>query len=139
MGYQNIYTAGLNNVGSYEVSGVPYATGSIDASGGVMINFPTVTRWIVVHYSASDSGNPDLKLGFSENGVGSVEENYFFTMKPNTTSPRFELKLTELSLFGGDAGEQGVSVMAGLTYIPTLRLDSIGPSGSNWSGSIGVG
>ena len=65
MGYQNIYTAGLNNVGSYEVSGVPYATGSIDASGGVMINFPTVTRWIVVHYSASDSGNPDLKLGFS--------------------------------------------------------------------------
>ena len=43
----NIYTAGLNNVGSYQVSGIPYLSGGIDATGGVAsLNFPNVTRWI---------------------------------------------------------------------------------------------
>ena len=138
MANNNIYSAGLNNVGSYQVSGIPYATGSIGADDGVTITFPSVTRWIVVAYSGSDQA-ADLSIGFSENGVAGTENNYFYKLKPNTTSPRFELKLTQLWLYGGNAGEQGVSVMAGLTNLPNARVNNIGPSGSNWSGSVGVG
>ena len=138
MANNNIYSAGLNNVGSYQVSGIPYATGSIGADSGVTITFPSVTRWIVVAYSGSDQA-ADLKVGFSELGVLGTSNNYFYSLKPNTQSPRFELKLTQLWLYGGNAGEQGVSVMAGLTNLPNARVNNIGPSGSNWSGSIGVG
>ena len=138
MANNNIYSAGLNNVGSYQVSGIPYATGSIGADNGVTITFPSVTRWIVVAYSGSDQA-ADLSIGFSELGVSGTPNNYFYKIKPNTTSPRFELKLTQLWLYGGNAGEQGVSVMAGLTNLPNARVDNIGPSGSNWSGSVGVG
>ena len=45
----NIYTAGLNNVGSYQVSGIPYATGSVGTEEGATINFPYVTSWITLY------------------------------------------------------------------------------------------
>jgi hypothetical protein len=48
-----------------------------------------------------------------------------------------EIKITQLFLTGGVA--QGVYVAAGLTNLPIARVDNIGPSGSNWSGSVGVG
>ena len=132
-----IYTAGLNNVGTYQVSGVPYATASFDSESGLQINFPYVTRWIVVSYSGSTASRPDLRIGFSEHGVVGTENNYFYNLKPNTTSPRFELKLSQLWLYGGEA--QGVSVMAGLTNLSTDRVDNASTSGANWSGSVGVG
>ena len=82
-------------------------------------------------------GAPDLSVGFSELGVSGTPNNYFYNLKPNTQSPRFELKITELYLKGGE--DQGVSVVAGLTNLPISRVDNIAPSGSNWSGSVGVG
>ena len=74
----NIYTAGLNNVGSYQVSGIPYATGSVGAEAGVTINFPYVTSWIVVSYSGSVATKPDLKIGFSELGVSGTPNNVMY-------------------------------------------------------------
>ena len=133
----NIYTAGLNNVGSYQVSGIPYATSSFDSTSGIKISFPNVTRWVVVAYSGSSVGAPDLSVGFSELGVSGTPNNYFYSLKPNTQSPRLELKLSQLWLYGGENG--GVSVMAGLTNLPVARVDNASPSGSNWSGSVGVG
>ena len=49
----NIYTVGLNNVGSYQVSGAfHYATGSITApasgSTPLKIEFPYVTQWVSI-------------------------------------------------------------------------------------------
>ncbi len=133
----NIYTAGLNNVGSYQTSGIPYATSSFDPTTGIQIDFPYVSRWVVIAYSGSSAGAPDLKIGFSAFGAAGSDFNYFYDLKPNTVTPRFELKLSELHLHGGE--DQGVSVMAGLTNIPVARVNSMGPSGNNWSGSVGVG
>ena len=48
-----------------------------------------------------------------------------------------EVKVTELYMQDGTAG--GVYVAAGLTNLPVSRVDNISPSGSNWSGSVGVG
>jgi len=127
----NIYTAGLNNVGSYQVSGAPYLSGAIDATGaGASLTFPYVTRWITI----TNSGSVDLLYGYSN--LGAAGSNVGIVL-PNSTTPRLEVKVTELYMQGGTGG--GVYVAAGLTNLPTDRVDNIAPSGSNWSGSVGVG
>jgi hypothetical protein len=62
---------GLNNVGSYQVSGKPFATGSINAKlatrpGGYEIVFPYVTRWFKV--INNDQSNP-CRVAFSVSGM----------------------------------------------------------------------
>ena len=126
----NIYTAGLNNVGSYQVSGIPYLSGGLDATSGASLNFPHVTRWIQI----TNSGSNDLLYGYSENGASG--ENVGIVL-PNSSTPRLEVKATELYLEGGIAN--GVYVAAGLTNLPVSRVDNISPDGTNWSGSVGVG
>lgn len=137
----NIYTAGLNNVGSYQVSGMPYATGSLiaPASGSLplKIEFPYVTQWV----SIVNTNSKHLRVGFSENGVKNGNFNYFLVHEDNhPTFNMYNLKLTELYLLS-DTGQSiaNVSVVAGLTNLPVSRINNIGLSGSNWSGSIGVG
>jgi len=130
------YTAGLSNVGSYQVSGIPYASGSLDATGGdaLKISFPYVTRWVHI----INHGTTELKCSFSENGLSGG--NHFKIHRAHGTNegdyaPRLELKVTELYFTGsGD-----FDVIAGLTNLAVERVTNISPSGSNWSGSIGVG
>ena len=126
----NIYTAGLNNVGSYQVSGIPYLSGGLDATSGASLAFPNVTRWITI----TNSGSVDLLYGYSE--LGAAGSNVGVVLA-NSTTPRLEIKATELYMQGGTAN--GVYVAAGLTNLPIARVDNIAPSGSNWSGSVGVG
>jgi hypothetical protein len=126
----NIYTAGLNNVGSYQVSGIPYLSGGIDATSGASLNFPHVTRWIQI----TNSGSADLYYGYSENGAAGNNAGIILA---NSSTPRLEVKATELYMRGGENG--GVYVAAGLTNLPISRVDNISPDGTNWSGSIGVG
>ncbi len=128
----NIYTAGLNNVGSYQVSGIPYLSGGIDATGGggASLVFPSITRWITI----TNSGSADLLYGYSANGAAGSNVG---VVLPNSTTPRLEVKVTELYMAGGTAG--GVYVAAGLTSLPVSRINNISLSGTNWSGSVGVG
>mgnify|MGYP003154106775 CR=1 FL=1 len=134
MGSSNIYTAGLNNVGSYQVSGAPYLSGAIDATTGELsvIRFPYVTRWIQI----ANSGSTVLNYSFSANGPTTTPGNLGIVF-PDSTTERMEMKVTELYLTGGVA--EGTFVIAGLTNLPVSRVDNISPSGSNWSGSVGVG
>ena len=135
------YTAGLNHVGSYQVSGIPFATGSltIPASGStpLKIEFPYVTQWV----SVSNTNSKHVRLGFSELGVKNGGSNYVLIHEE--TAPTFNmynLKLTEVYLLS-DTGQAvtDFSLVAGLTNIPVERVNNISPSGSNWSGSVGVG
>ena len=125
---------GVNHVGAYQVSGRPYATGSLDATGAsaIVVTFPTVTRWVsIVNHSTSA-----FSCSFSANGMGS---NYFrvhgtdndANSAPSTV--RLELKVSELYF----SGSNNFDVVAGLTNIDTARLKT--SSGTNWSGSSGVG
>lgn len=135
MSLSNVYTVGLNNVGSYQVSGMPFATGSIDATTAVKIEFPYVTRWVQLYNHAASN---HCRVGFSQEGV---EGTNYFRLGSNAgnegsqNSARLELKITEIWLSGAD----GIDIVAGLTNIPVERINSISPSGSNWSGSVGVG
>lgn len=132
------YTVGLNNVGSYQVSGIPFASGSLDATTGdaLVITFPYVTQWVTVVNHDNGASN-HLKIGFSENGVGGTN---YFTLGPQggsegTQNLTINVKVTEMWFTGsGD-----FDVVAGLTGLPVERVTNASPSGSNWSGSVGVG
>ena len=133
MSLSNVYSVGLNNVGSYQVSGMPFATGSLSAASAIKIEFPFVTRWIrVINHDGTH-----LKVGFSEAGVDGT--NYFRcgpeTGAEGTQSISLELKLTEIWF----SGSTDFDLVAGLTNIPVERVTNVSPSGSNWSGSVGVG
>ena len=124
---------GLNHTPAYQVSGRPFASGSIDASNAVKVEFPYLTRWVQVY----NHGNGAVKVGFSEAGVSG--SNYFRVAQPDDdansspTSARLELKVSELWLYGSNS----VDVAAGLTTVPISRASgSLGPS---FSGSSGVG
>ena len=137
----NIYTVGLNNVGSFQVSGAPFATGSltVPASGStpLKIEFPYVTQWV----SVTNTNSKHVRLGFSENGVKNGGNNYVLIHEDNHPAEHtYYLKLTELYLLSDTAQSvANFSVIAGLTNIPVERINNISPSGSNWSGSVGVG
>ena len=134
------YTAGLNNVGSYQVSGAPFLTSSVDATQAVKVEFPYVTSWVIIQNNAHNSAM-DLKVGFSQNGVEGTNYFWLYNRYNNSSQdrssilPPLKLKLTEIWVSGSD----DVEIIAGLTNIPVERINNISPSGSNWSGSIGVG
>ena len=88
--------------------------------------FPLVTRWIIVH----NNGSTEARIGFSANGV---EGTNYFTIDAGATSPRLEVKVTEVWL----SGSNNMAVVAGLTGIENITIDnsSVSPLGTNWSGS----
>ena len=133
------YKAGLQHVGSYQVSGKPFVTGSINANkpsavGATLVSFPSVTRWVVV----SNNDAEPCRIGFSKDGVSAqvAGSNFYLSVPSGSMSPRLELKLTELWI----SGSTDVSVMAGLTFIDSLAINNsaISPGGTNWTGSTGV-
>ena len=120
---------GVNHVGAYQVSGRPYATGSVNCSTTTEIQFPQTTRWVVV----VNNGTGSAKVGFSANGVNGT--NYFDLGKASGTnipaiSPRLELKVSSIFI----SGSNDISIVAGLTNI---RTDSLNLTGSQ--GYFGVG
>ena len=130
---------GLNHVGAYQVSGIPFAEGGINATSATKVSFPYVTRWI---YIVNRTGE-DVKVGFSEagvrdDGVMAGGTNFFLVEKSTAAvpgvSPVLELKVSEIWLSGSSV----VNVVAGLTSILPQRT-SMGAGLPSWSGSVGVG
>lgn len=122
------YKMGLGNAASYQVAGIPWVKGAIDASStATVIRFPSVTQWVVVSNVASSA---DCKIGFSSEGV---DETNYLLLDGGQVSPRLEVKVTELWLKGGNP----VSVMAGLSGIDVIEINNsnLSPAGTNWSGS----
>ena len=146
MGSWNL-EAGLNHVGAYQVSGRPFASGSIDCldgdlPGGREITFPYVTRWFKV---INKDVTNDCKVAFSQTGM-TGSNNYFTvpslsgsvsTAYGNTANAAdsgvLELKVSSIWI----SGSTNVDVVAGLTTISSGRTTT--SAGVNWSGSSGVG
>ena len=132
---------GINNVASYQVSGRPFATGSIaPGTASVEIAFPYVTRWFQV---INKCGNP-LKVAFSHEGLnveGTGSENYYLTVEASAStvygkSEVYEMKVSSLwCVTSGTVldGNNDFNVVAGLTTIEASRTES------NFTGSyLGV-
>ena len=145
MSQQYPYGVGLSNVGSYQVSGIPFVTGAtapVSSSTPVEIVFPEVTQRIIV----ANTGLADLRVGFSANGVKNTNNYYVVHLHDATVSAHYEtidLRVKVSSIFllsNSGTTTTTVRVAAELTNIDTNLLLRSGPTGlPNWSGSVGVG
>ncbi len=142
MSFNNPYYVGVANVGSYQVSGMPFATSSIAAPANsgtpTQVSFPWVTQRIFV--SNINTAAP-LRVGFSAIGVSGT--NYFVIPAATSTTSfptqEFRVKVNSIFLLSNTATPTSASVFAELTNIDSNLLVNSGPAGSNWSGSVGVG
>lgn len=129
------YTAktGIGNVGSYQVSGIPWASSSVapayssDPSQALRIDFPYVTKFIIVKNTNSTSVN--LRVGFSANGI--VTDNYFMLGKGESFEG--DIRVTQLYLISNSGSPVSASVVVGMTGIDSSNLPN------SWTGSAGVG
>ena len=142
MSQQYPYGVGISNVGSYQVSGIPFATSSLaaPASSGTPteVSFPDVTQRVFV----SNLINQPIRVGFSSNGVKGT--NYFIipAATPATVFPtqEFRVKVSSIFILSHTGTPSSASVFAELSNIDTNLLNKSGPTGlPNWSGSVGVG
>ena len=129
----NSYQVGLHNVGSFQVSSIPYASSSIaivSTTVPVEVAFDRVTKFVIVKNTADALGtDAPMKFGFSVNGV--KDTNYILLM--NEEEYEADYKVSRIYLLAGSATQATASVSAGLTGIPATSLRD------NWSGSAGVG
>jgi len=123
---------GLSDVGSYQMSAIPFATGNVPvvASGTTttVVSFPNVTKFVTV-VNETTGTNSALRVGFSSNGVKGT--NYFIL--DNGESFTGDWRITAIYLMGNAATTCTASVIAGVTNIQVTELPA------NWSGSNGVG
>lgn len=124
------YKAGLNNVGSYQVSAIPYVvrvSAPIVSNTPLEIKFPTITKYLII--KNIDSTSHDVRVGFSENGIKGT--NYFILTQNESIT--LDMKVSSLFLISNDSNIVQMSVVAGLTGIDAAQLPN------NWSGSAGIG
>ena len=78
----NSYQVGLHNVGSFQVSSIPYASSSIaviSTTVPVEVAFDRVTKFVIVKNTADALGaDTPMRFGFSANGVKG--DNYILLM-----------------------------------------------------------
>lgn len=121
---------GIGNVGSYQVSGIPWVSSSIapiSSSSPVALSFPYVTKFInIKNINITDVA---LRIGFSENGVKG--SNYFLLSAGEAFEG--ELRVTDIYLLSDTSEQVSFCAIAGLTGIERRELST------NWSGSVGVG
>ena len=151
---------GLNNVGSYQVSGTPFVTGSVvvyaSGSTATVVRFPSVTKWLQIEPVNATDGQL-IRVAFSENGLygkggqgigGIPGDGYCFHIHASSSLARpLDFKVSEVWLMSEDASTAEVDILAGLTAIPKARTSTdqrtingvVEAGGPNWSGSIGVG
>lgn len=147
-------SVGLRNVGSYQVSGQPFLTGSLNLDAGKihMIEFPNVTKkvsvlnisphMLVVMFNSGSGVTPLTVPGetgaqnFSTTSDVYVKLNYI----PVTASATFETNikckkiyianLTGEARFGGSGQDNlGYHVAAELTNVPSRRMYHLTGSG----------
>lgn len=125
---------GLRNVGSYQISGHPYVTGSVLYAGEEKkVSFPLVTKSVTVINSGSATGvaSPSLRVHFAS--TGSTDDvfgsRHYIEFNSIEDSFEFDVKCKEIyiSAAGGAAG--GFQLYASLTSIPTGSMYILTGSG----------
>ena len=121
------YSVGLSNVGSYQVSGMPFCSSSLNARGStaLIIEFLFVTQWVQI----INHDNQILSASFTPEGMSGSNSIVFHAHNPSDHGgyePAINLKCTRMYF----TGSGNFNVVAGLTNIPTKRIDEVSPSGS---------
>ena len=128
----NIYTAGVRNVGSYQVSGTPFITGSAQLGNDdeQIIKFPYVTKSITVIKYGSD--NAKIRVHFNSLAEGNIVEGlHFMELDTDEDQVVLDVKCKELFISSPDdsQGAREYRVFASLTGIPTGSMFALTGSG----------
>ena len=111
--------AGLGSVGSYQVAGIPFMTGSTITGGQeVEIGFPAVTRSITI--INKDAANDDIRVHFQSKDSGrTIAGVHYITLGDQNSSLTMNIKCKTvyISAPGSDA-----------TFEMFAELTGIGPN-----------
>ena len=124
--------AGIRSVGSYQVSGIPYVTGSsgqLPTGTEARIQFPFVTKSITVINSGS-AAHSELRIHFNSSSAGDVTSamaHHFVTLGDTGDSVTFNTKCREIYITSN--GAAGFELFAELTSIHTGSMFDITGSG----------
>ena len=124
--------AGINNVTSYQVSGIPFVSGNltlpVSSSAPLRIDFPSVTSEIVF----TNHGIYHARVGFSSAGI--TTGTSYYLVEPSG-SIQLRVKATSLFLCSNHPSNTltGCTVAASLTGITGYDLATA------YSGSAGIG
>ena len=121
---------GLANVGSYQVAGHPYISGSATMPAGqeMKFRFPYVTKTVTVINHASQV----VRVHFNSSGSGRVVDGlHYVELDSDEDSYTFNAKCKEIyvSAPSGNGGAADFRVVAELTSIPTTSMYPLTGSG----------
>jgi hypothetical protein len=144
------YSAGLSNVGSYQVSGRPWITGSsdLDADRVHMLEFPRVTKSITVINNNTSNGE-DIRVHFQSGTAAAVTvvgaegatvidsaasdvivHNHYITVPSGYGSLTMDVKCKKMYISNGTATSNlKYQVFAELTQIPSGSMFNLTGSG----------
>ena len=132
----NIYSTGLRNVGSYQISGTPWVTGSIvtgSSANEYKVSFPYVAKSLYISILADSGGslsNQNMRMSlvsFYQNNAGS--NNHWITGFLGKTYT-FTGKFKEFYFSLNNANhESAFEMVAELTNIPTSHMYTLTGSG----------
>ena len=133
--YYNHQFSGLGSVGSYQVSGYPFVTGSTTLANSTehQIGFPGVTKSITIINRPSGSGDaPDIRVHFAPLAGGRVAAgNHFIILTANKDSMTMNIKCREIYISRDDAtaGNAAYTVFAEVTGIGPDQMFPLTGSG----------
>jgi len=113
---------GLRNVGSYQISGHPYMTGSLLATGEQKcIEFPFVARSVTVVASGSGAA---MRVHFNATGSGNVVGGkHYITLNSAEDALTINVKCKEIFITAQNGGTvKGFELFASLTGISTEHM-----------------
>tara|TARA_Y100000310_G_scaffold275176_1_gene291616 strand:- start:401 stop:805 length:405 start_codon:yes stop_codon:yes gene_type:complete len=127
------YKAGIGSVGSYQVAGIPYITGSgadgLAADSEHKITFSTVAKSVLVMLHDSTTTEP-IRVHFNSRDSGNVYGgNHFYPLSTNRDAVVFNTKCREIYVSNTGSTTSGYIVVAELTGIGGNEMFSLTGSG----------
>jgi len=141
------YGVGLHNVGSYQVSGMPWITGSatLGANEEHKIEFPYVTKSLtVVRHGATSTGKVYIHFNSSKDDAGThvITGKHFVELDTDEDSYEFkDVKCKEvyISAPNDGNGDREYRLIATLTGIPANQMFALTGSGLTTRGGEPTG
>ena len=127
------YKAGLQNVGSYQVGGTPFLTGTTLLSSGpnngeVKIEFPNVTKNVLI---VNTTESVPILIHFNSRTQGNViSGHHYFTLEEKKDSVSLNSKCKEIYISLESTGSNGsFEMVADLTGIQAKEMFELSGSG----------
>jgi hypothetical protein len=127
------YSAGIGAVGSYQVSGKPWITGStLPANAEHQITFPSVAKAVtIINNEPTNDSAADLRVHFNSTSSAGrvVGGNHFITLDDRRDVLTITCKCKEIYLSNPGANDSAYQVLVELTGISANEMLTLTGSG----------